>query len=168
MIIKSKKFILRPAKLSDAENIYKYQQEKEVKKGFMTTPKSVNEVKRDILKSKKNKTTGESFVIDINGKAIGEISLHFDDPFHKKKMKIAYWIAKDYSGKGITTKAVNLVVKYAFKKYKLVRLWAWCRTFNKASARVLEKAGFKLEGILRKNKFKNGKYLNDMVWARVR
>jgi len=41
------------------------------------------------------------------------------------------------------------------KKYKLKRLEGWCRTFNKPSARVLEKSGFKLEGILRKNKCKN-------------
>lgn len=43
-----------------------------------------------------------------------------------------------------------------------------CRTFNKASARVLEKSGYKLEGILRKNKFKDGKYLDDMLWAKTK
>jgi ribosomal-protein-alanine N-acetyltransferase len=166
-IIKTKDFVLRPVRLSDAENIYRYQQDKEVKRGFMTTPKSVNEVKKDILKSKRDKS-GEKFVIDVDGEAVGKISLHFDDPFHKKKMKISYWIAKDYRGIGITTKAVKLVTDYAFKKYKLVRLWAWCRTFNKASARVLEKAGYKLEGISRKNKFKDGKYLDDMMWAKVK
>jgi RimJ/RimL family protein N-acetyltransferase len=41
-----------------------------------------------------------------------------------------------------------------------------CRTFNKASARVLEKAGYKYEGTIHKNKFLNGKYVDDMIWAK--
>ena len=41
-----------------------------------------------------------------------------------------------------------------------------CRTFNKASARVLEKAGYIHEGTLHKNKLSNGKYLDDMIWAK--
>ncbi|MBW3013357.1 GNAT family N-acetyltransferase [Candidatus Woesearchaeota archaeon] len=169
MIIKAKGFILRPHKLSDAQNIYKYQQDKDVKKNFMTFPKSVAEVKKEIKENKKkSKFIKESFVIDVDGEAIGEVTFSQRDPHHKKKVKMSIWVAKKCRGKGIATKVLKLVTNYAFKKYKLVRIEASVRTFNKASARAAEKAGFKLEGILRKNKYKNGKYVDDMLFAIVK
>lgn len=57
---------------------------------------------------------------------------------------------------------------YAFKKYKLVGIEARGRTFNKGSARVLEKAGYALEGIHKKELCKKGVYLDNMYWAMVR
>jgi RimJ/RimL family protein N-acetyltransferase len=42
------------------------------------------------------------------------------------------------------------------------------RAKNKASARVLEKAGYKLEGILKKNKCVDGEFLDDFLYAKVR
>jgi len=45
---------------------------------------------------------------------------------------------------------------------------ATCVVSNKASARVLEKAGFKLEGILKKDRLINGKYHDGMIWAIIR
>jgi len=68
----------------------------------------------------------------------------------------------------LATEAVKKVTSYGFKKLKLKRIYGYCRTFNKSSARVLEKAGYKLEGILRKNKYLRGKYVDDMVWGKVR
>ncbi len=172
MIIKTKGFVLRPPKLSDARNIYEYQQEKEVKKNFMAVPKNINEAKKEIrayLKSKfKKGIIKEHFVIEVNGKVVGEIGFRAKDPYNQTKAKITYWIAKKVRGKGITTKALKLVTNYAFKKYKIKRMIGVCRTFNKGSARILEKAGYKLEGILKKDAYKNGKHYDNMVWAKVR
>ena len=55
-----------------------------------------------------------------------------------------------------------------FKKHKLKRISAMGRAKNKASARVLEKSGYKCEGILRKNKCVDGVYLDDFIYARVK
>jgi len=66
------------------------------------------------------------------------------------------------------TKAGKMATKYFFEKYKLRRISGNVRTFNKASARVMEKSGYKLEGILRKNKLKEGKFMDDMVYSKVR
>ena len=170
MIIKSKNFILRPARISDAKNFYEYQQDKETIKNFMSVPKSLNEAKNEIkesLKKHKNKI-GVQFVIDINNEAVGDISVWAKDKYNLTKAKISYWIASKCRGKGIMTKIVKIVTDYAFKKYKFVRIFGNVRTFNKGSARVLEKAGFKLEGILKKDAFKNGKYYDNMVWAKVK
>jgi ribosomal-protein-alanine N-acetyltransferase len=168
-IIKACDFILRPVTLNDAESLYELQQDIETKRNLIHVPKSIASARSDIIKNRrKNKTFHESFIIEMNGQIAGEISFRQTDEYNKAKARISYWIAKAYRNKGISTKAVKIITKYAFIKYKLVRMEANVRTFNKASARVLEKAGYRLEGILKKNKFKNGKFLDDMLWAKVK
>lgn len=154
-------FVLRRARKRDINNWYSLQQEKEIKKNFMTVPRTLKEAQNELLSK-----NSDGFVIDVAGECAGGIGIHDITPNHKAT--ISFWLAKKHRGKGIMTEAVKLVTDYAFKKYKLQRIQGYCRTFNKASAKVMEKAGYKLEGILRKNKLKNGKYLDDMIWAKVK
>lgn len=171
MVLKGKGFILRHINMSDAEAFLRIHKDKVARKGFMTYPKNLKETKKDLRGkiSAMKKRKGETFAIEINGEFAGYIEIHnLNKEDHKHKGSIGYCLDKRFRGRGVTTKAVKLVTEYAFKKYKLKRIEGWCRTFNKASAHVLEKAGYKLEGILRKNKFKNGKYLDDMIWAKVK
>jgi [ribosomal protein S5]-alanine N-acetyltransferase len=174
MIIKTKDFILRHIKLSDLEGYFECQQDEKTKKGFMSVPKNISEARKELKEKiadyKKTNPFGECLAIEVDGEFAGyvEISHLTNNPYHKHKAEIGYCLHPKFRGKGITARAVRIVSEYAFKKYKLKRISGWCRTFNKASARVLEKAGFRLEGIFRKNKFKDGKYLDDMIWARVK
>ena len=159
--------------MSDVQDSFDCQQDEQAKKGFMSTPKNLAEVKKDIRRNiaqyKQKKPAGQEFVIEIKGEYAGHIGMHsLNEKFEEHKGKIGYCVNKKFRGKGIATEAVKLLTKYAFKKYKLKRIEGWCRTFNKASAGVLKNAGYKLEGILRKNKKKNDKYLDDMVWAKVK
>ncbi len=174
-ILMSKKpeFKLRHVKMSDLPAYFEIMRDKQVQKNFMNAPKTIKEarkkLKEKILGFKKKKPTQESFAIIVDDKVAGFVDLHdLNKKYFLHRGIIGYCLVPEYRGKGITTKAVKMITDYAFKKYKLRRLEAFCRTFNKASARVLEKAGYKLEGILRKNKCKNGKYLDDMVWAKVK
>lgn len=171
-VIKTKNFLLRHINMNDAKIYFESQLDKESKKGFMSTPATLAEAKKEIREKllAMKKRTGETFAIEVGGEYAGYVEIH--DLTTKERYKhtavIGYCIHPKYRGKGITTKAVKLVTAYAFKKYNLKRISGWCRTFNKASARVLEKAGYTLEGIMRKNKFKDGKYLDDMIWAKVK
>mgnify|MGYP001609002160 CR=1 FL=1 len=123
----------------------------------------------EIANYTKKKPNSEKFTILFKGDVAGCITLNqLNIPFFEHKAKIDFCLHPDYRGKGIMTKVVKRVIEYAFKKYNLKRLEAWTRTFNKGAIMVNERAGFKLEGILRKNKLKNGEYLDDMVWAIVR
>ncbi|MEM3593035.1 MAG: GNAT family protein, partial [Candidatus Micrarchaeia archaeon] len=95
-----------------------------------------------------------------------EITLSMIIPNHKGKL--GFWIAKEYRRKGIMTKAVKLATDYWFKKYRLKRIYANTRKWNKPSARVLEKAGFKFEGLIRKDVMKDGKYYDNLLFAKIR
>lgn len=170
---KNQKIELRHMRIEDAKGYFNCQQDKESKKGFMSVPKTIeqakDEVRQKIEQYGKKKPSNECFAIIINGEFAGYVEINeLYQRWKEHKGNIGYCVDKKFRGRGIATKAVKIITNYAFKKYKLKRMTGWCRTFNKASARVLEKAGYKLEGILRKNKFKDGKYLDDMIWARIR
>ncbi|MDL2233065.1 GNAT family N-acetyltransferase [Ruminococcaceae bacterium OttesenSCG-928-L11] len=94
---------------------------------------------------------------------IGRIDL---GGFVRKSMAdLAYYIAKDYWNRGIATEAVNRVVEFGFSQLKLHRIQAIVQTENIASLKVLQKAGFEAEGILRKYAF--GKEFHDVVMLSV-
>ena len=65
------------------------------------------------------------------------------------------------------TEAVSEFVNYCFQKFPLHRIYAEAYANNPASARVLEKAGFTLEGRLRKNVFKDGKILDSLLYSKT-
>jgi ribosomal-protein-alanine N-acetyltransferase len=164
---KSKRFVLRPITIKDAKVYYECQSDAEAKRNFMSVPKNLIEAKNEISKNLNKNSL--NFAIEVNGEVAGFVHLELNDkPNYKHSAIIGYGIHPKFRGKGLATEAAKLVTEYGFKKLKLKRITGMCRTFNKASARVLEKAGYRLEGILKKNKFKNGKYLDDMLWANVR
>ena len=173
MILKAKGFVLRHTRMSDLKEYYETCKDKVMIKNFMSTPKNINEAREEIKKRmaeyKKKRPPGESFVIEINGKFAGGIEIIGLSYGHEKhKAKVSYFLKKEFRGKDLMVEPLKLVTKYAFKKYKLKRIEAFTRTFNKPSMKVLEQAGYKFEGILRKNKCKKGKYLDDAVYAKVR
>jgi [ribosomal protein S5]-alanine N-acetyltransferase len=79
--------------------------------------------------------------------------------------EIGYWLAEPFWGKGIITQAVKSLTEYAFKKYNFNRIFAGVFEGNKASEKVLQNAGYKLEGIFRKSVFKEGKFLDQYNYS---
>ena len=84
------------------------------------------------------------------------------------RAEIGYWLGKPYRGRGIMTEVVRSVCEFAFDEWQLVRIAAYVFVQNPASARVLEKAGFTLEGILRKQHQKDGNFIDAKLYALVR
>ena len=105
-----------------------------------------------------------NFAIDINGKVVGSIGFNKID---KHKAELGYWLGEKYWRQGIMTSAVKLLTKYAFKELGLKRIYAYIFSFNRASRRVLEKSGYKYEGRLRKNVLKDGKLIDELLFAKI-
>ncbi len=99
------------------------------------------------------------------GKLIGAVSADSFELGTTHKAEIGYWLAKPFWGRGIMTDAVRTYVDYAFRELSVVRLTAHTFEFNLASARVLEKNGFKLEGRLRKHLMKDGKLIDARLYG---
>ena len=98
-------------------------------------------VNRNLQLYKKKNANEVNFVIDIDGEVAGSVSITSID-LKNKKAEIGYWLSRKYWGQGIMTSAVKEIVGYGFTKLKLQRLSAGVFSFNKQSARVLEKARF--------------------------
>lgn len=79
--------------------------------------------------------------------------------------EIGYWVKEEQWGKGIATRAVKAFTSYLFKEKNYLRVYAYCFSENPASARVLEKAGFEREGLLRKLIRKNTSYKDCILYA---
>ena len=85
-----------------------------------------------------------------------------------KSAEIAYWLAETYWGHDIMSRAVKEITDIAFEKYDIVRISAEPYEYNMASRKVLEKAGFILEGVLKKSIFKNALYFDSSIYALIR
>ncbi len=87
---------------------------------------------------------------------------------HRRSAEIGYWLAEPYWGRGIATRALRAFADYAFATFDLVRLYGTPFEWNPASARVLEKAGFAYEGLLRQSITKDGRSVGAWMYGLVR
>ncbi|MBN1995934.1 GNAT family N-acetyltransferase [candidate division KSB1 bacterium] len=108
------------------------------------------------------------FAIANHEEAIGSIGFMAGKDVHRFSAEMGYWLAEPFWGRGIITKAVRAVTDYAFREFGLNRIYAEPFADNIASVRVLEKAGFTLEGRLRANVVKRGKVLDQLLFAKLR
>ena len=99
------------------------------------------------------------------GRAVGSVGIFPQKDVYKRSGELGYWLAEPYWGKGIMTSAVKKLCAEAFERYDIVRIYAEPYADNKGSRRVLEKAGFELEGVLKDSVFKRGQMHDSCVYA---
>ena len=121
----------------------------------------------DFIKYCQTENPQLTFAIEINGEFAGSIGLVRQPDVYKLTAEIGYWLGEPFWGMGIATKAVRLIVEYGFNNLGLVRIYTGVFDFNKASQRVLEKSGFKLECIFEKSVFKNDKICDEYRYGLI-
>lgn len=114
-----------------------------------------------------NQEPETNFAIDVGGAAVGGIGFVLQEDVEFRSAEIGYWLGEKFWGQGITTDAVRAVTEYAIQHHKLCRIYALIFDWNTASTRVLEKAGYTLEGRLRKSATKAGKTIDQLLYAYV-
>ena len=85
-----------------------------------------------------------------------------------QKASIGYWIGEPYARLGYMREAIEAVVHHAFAKMELSRIEAACLPTNNASRRLLEKTGFKYEGVAQSYLQIHGKWQNHVLYANLR
>jgi len=96
------------------------------------------------------------FAIAVGGTAIGGIGIILQTDVQRISAEIGYWLSENYWNKGIMTEAVKRMTVYAFTNFQLQKIYAPVFDFNIASQKVLQKAGFEREAILKQTAIKNG------------
>lgn len=105
------------------------------------------------------------FAIISDGIIAGSIGIVTKEDIYRKNVEIGYFLAEDYWGKGIMTKAIKAATAYAFSTFDIIRVYAEPYADNPGSRRSLEKAGFTCEAIFRKNVIKNGIIKDSCIYS---
>jgi RimJ/RimL family protein N-acetyltransferase len=108
-----------------------------------------------------------SFAIAVEGEAVGGIGLLLLEDVYRRSAEVGYWLGRAHWGRGLATEALRGFADWAFAHYDICRLFGYVFETNPASRRVLEKAGFVLEGTLRMSVTKEKRTLDQFLYARV-
>lgn len=109
-----------------------------------------------------------AYAICLEDRAVGSIGAFRQSNIHFRTAELGYYLAREYWGRGIVTEAVRQLCERVFAQTDILRIYAEPFSDNVGSRRVLEKAGFQLEGILRRNACKNGRVLDMALYALTR
>lgn len=160
-------FTLRPWNTDDVDNLIKYGSNPNITRfmsdGFsnLFTPERA----KAFIEFANTGNNRLYRTIDIDGEASGGIGVMLQPDIYCKNAELGYWLAEPFWGQGIITSAIKLIVVEAFQTFDINRIFAVPYSNNPASHRVLEKAGFKLDARHEKKVFKNGEYLDELVYV---
>jgi len=161
---------IRPLTLADALDIYENVKDKEIVRYTINIPHpyhlaDARRFIKDSLKARKDKTA-YIFGIELKGtkSVIGVISLSKIDK-KNQKCELGYWLGKKYWSQGTMTRAVKMILEFAFKKLKIHRVYASTFADNNGSIRVLENNKFFLEGIQYETILRKGKWYNLFLYG---
>jgi len=123
----------------------------------------------DIEKLLENPYEMKYFVIEKkDGRKIGLIFHFYVLHPSGRQLEIGYALVPSERGKGYCTEAIRIMVDYLFLSKDTPRVQACTDTRNVASQKALEKAGFKREGVARKDFFTRGRWTDDYLYSILR
>ncbi len=169
MEIKNEKLLLRPWKLEDLDSLVKYANNRNVSINLRDSfpyPYTEKDGKKWI-EAAALVSPPEQFAMVKDAHAVGGIGLILGTDIFRRSAEIGFWLGEAYWGRGLAVEAVKMVTAYAFETFDLTRIFAGVFARNRASARALEKAGFMLEGRLRRAVIKEGEVFDELMYSLV-
>ena len=160
---------LRPWREADAEDVARFANDARVAANLRDVfphPYALADAESFIGMCTRSTDEGELYrAIVVDGRAAGGISVCVGSDVYRRSAELGYWLGAPFWGRGIMTAAVGQICREAFQRLDIVRIHAEPYARNGASRRVLEKAGFTLEGTLRRSVYKNGEILDSCIYA---
>jgi [ribosomal protein S5]-alanine N-acetyltransferase len=158
--LETERLVLRELTLLDAETMFRYFSKESVIRYFgMDSFENIEQAKATIQTFKNRYEEGSVFRWGIEKKGtdqlIGTCGFHLINNHHKRA-EIGYELDDIYWGQGYASEALQAILSYGFETLQLIRIAAVVYVENKASQKLLKKAGFQEEGLLRKHMIQNG------------
>lgn len=160
---------LRRLRLRDADDLFAYAADPEVARHVLwDAHRNISQSRRFLWGAIRQYRKGlpASFAIECkrDGKMIGTIGFMWINTDHKSA-EIGYSLSRDYWNQGIMTEALREVLRFGFEDLALNRIEAQHELDNPASGRVMQKAGMKMEGVLRQRLINKGKKVDVALYA---
>jgi len=163
--------LIREWQESDAEELAAQANDRRVWLGLrdaFPNPYAIEDARSFIAKANE-KSPCTYFAIEVDGRVAGGVGYTERTDVERIGAEVGYWLGHEFWGRGIATEALRLMTDRAFRTNPVLRrLFALPFASNPASARVLEKAGYCLEGTLRQSVIKNGHVLDQWMYAILR
>ena len=148
-MLKTERLILRRWEDSDAESLFEYAADPDVGPIAGWPPHQTIEESRDVIKNVFNGKEAYAICLKTDGRAIGAIELklngHTDLTERDDECELGYWLGKPFWGQGIMPEAVKEILRHAFEKIGMTKVWAGYYEGNLKSKRVQEKSGFRYQ-----------------------
>jgi RimJ/RimL family protein N-acetyltransferase len=106
--------------------------------------------------------------IAVGGEAVGGIGFEPQADVLRRSAEVGFWLGEPFWGRGIATAALVALSAHAFATTDLCRLFAYVFEWNPGSMRVLEKAGYVREACLRRAVVKDGRQIDQFLYALVK
>jgi ribosomal-protein-serine acetyltransferase len=84
-----------------------------------------------------------------------------------RSCELGYWLRRDATGKGLMTEAAHVTVEFAFKRMAMHRIRCAAATDNFPSLRVIQRLGFRFEGIARQAELVQSRWLDHAVFGKL-
>lgn len=171
-VLETQDLILRRPRMKDAADIYAYASDEKVARYVLWEPhRSVSETRSCLRGLIRRARAGypSSWVITLreSGRVIGTIGFIWYS-VENSSAEIGYSLSADHWNRGYATQALRAVSAEAFRSLPLNRLEAQHDVRNPASGRVMQKSGFRKEGILRSRVFNKGEYVDVALYSLLR
>ena len=159
--LRTRRLLLRPYLLSDAEDLQRLAGEFDVAKGTLCMPHPYEDgMAEEFIRAQETAiANGTDYNLGVflreTGELNGGIGLRINRTHNTAEL--GYWIGKPYWRNGYCTEAVAAIVEFGFATLRLRKIFAEHFADNPASGRVLQKLGFVHEGCRRKHVQRFGK-----------
>lgn len=122
-----------------------------------------------VMQSRRLARRGEAltYVIEVDGELAGQLSVSPIVLGSARSAAIGYWVSRHLAGRGIAPTAVALATDHCFTHVRLHRVEVNIRPENAASLRVVEKLGFRDEGLRRRYLHIDGEWRDHRTFALV-
>ncbi|NLY77117.1 MAG: GNAT family N-acetyltransferase [Tissierellia bacterium] len=145
------RLILRRFYYSDLDDLFEYAKNPNVGPDAGWKPHGSKRESLSILRQFISSDEVWAIVYKDNNRVIGSIGLHNDSKRANEKARmVGYALSEDYWGLGLATEATKAIIEYGFEKLNLDIISVYHYPHNERSKRVIEKCGFKYEGVLRR------------------
>ena len=164
-------FVLRPWRLDDAESLAANADNRNVwanLRARFPRPYTAATARTWIARCVGGRERCLQLAIDVEGLAVGGMSVDLVTANAPRTGEIGYWIGEAYWGRGIAGEAVRMICPVAYERLALDRLRAIVRSSNAASVRILERSGFRVQSRMRRSDRRPGSAVVEMVYTRDR
>ena len=168
-VLSTPRLILRSLRPSDLDDLYEYASDPEMDhyvpwEHYRNIEQARENLNEYLEEYEKDGLGAWGLQHRADNKLIGIISCSIPHRIHRR-VEVGYAISRSYWGQGLATEAVKEFIRFGFKQMNLVRIEAVVLSENIASAKVLERSGMRLEGLLHKYQTWRGQPRDLLMYA---